>query len=63
MLEDTFHWHVEITPRLSTPAGFELGTSIYINTVPPEDAARYLREVKIEKSKKVEPAICEKEIV
>jgi UDPglucose--hexose-1-phosphate uridylyltransferase len=39
-----FHWHLEITPRLTTPAGFEMGTSIYINVTPPEDAARYLRE-------------------
>ncbi len=42
-----FHWHLEITPRLTTPAGLELGTSIYINATPPEDAARYLREVSV----------------
>lgn len=42
---DTFHWYLEITPRLTTPAGFEIGTSIYINVVPPESAARYLREM------------------
>ncbi|MDH4223283.1 MAG: galactose-1-phosphate uridylyltransferase [candidate division Zixibacteria bacterium] len=47
---DNFHWHLEIVPRLTTPAGFELGTSIYINTVPPEDAARHLREVEIPKA-------------
>lgn len=41
---DTFHWYLEITPRLTTPAGFEIGTSIYINIVPPEAAAQYLRE-------------------
>jgi UDPglucose--hexose-1-phosphate uridylyltransferase len=46
MLED-FHWHLEIVPRLITPAGFEMGTSIYINVVPPENAAKYLREIKI----------------
>jgi UDPglucose--hexose-1-phosphate uridylyltransferase len=43
---DGFHWHLEIIPRISTPAGFELGSGIYINTVPPEEAARILREVK-----------------
>jgi len=39
-----FHWHMEIVPRLTTPAGFEMGTSIYINLTPPEEAARFLRE-------------------
>jgi UDPglucose--hexose-1-phosphate uridylyltransferase len=38
-----YHWHVAITPRLSRPAGFELGTRIYINTTPPEQAAEELR--------------------
>lgn len=41
---DGFHWHLEIIPRLSTPAGFELGSGIYINSVPPEDSAKILRE-------------------
>jgi len=48
---DNFHWHLEIVPRLSTPAGFELGTSIYINSVPPEDAAKHLREIEIPKER------------
>ncbi len=39
-----YHWHIEIIPRLSHVAGFEWGSGFYINTVPPEDAARYLRE-------------------
>jgi UDPglucose--hexose-1-phosphate uridylyltransferase len=39
-----FHWHLEIVPRLTTPAGFEMGTSIYIDVTSPEEAARYLRE-------------------
>jgi len=39
-----YHWHIEIMPRLSQVAGFEWGSGFYINTVPPEDAARYLRE-------------------
>jgi UDPglucose--hexose-1-phosphate uridylyltransferase len=41
---DDFHWYLEIIPRLTTPAGLEMGTSIYINVTPPEDAARFLRE-------------------
>ncbi|MCR4405567.1 MAG: galactose-1-phosphate uridylyltransferase [Anaerolineae bacterium] len=44
-LEQDWHWHIEIMPRLTRVAGFEWGTGFYINPVPPEDAARYLREV------------------
>lgn len=40
---DDFHFHIEITPRLTTWAGFELGTGAYINPVPPEQAAAALR--------------------
>jgi UDPglucose--hexose-1-phosphate uridylyltransferase len=42
-----YHWHFKIYPRVSQPAGFELGSGMYINTMVPEDAARYLREAKI----------------
>jgi UDPglucose--hexose-1-phosphate uridylyltransferase len=42
--QSLFHWHIEIIPRLTIAAGFELGTGMYINIVAPEDAARYLRE-------------------
>ena len=38
------HWFIDILPRLSTPAGFELGSRIVINTQPPESAASKLRE-------------------
>jgi UDPglucose--hexose-1-phosphate uridylyltransferase len=37
------HWHIEVLPRVSTPAGFEFSTGMYINTVPPEKAAEILR--------------------
>ncbi len=43
-----FHWHLEIFPRLTIAAGFEVGTGIYINVTPPEVAARYLREVEMQ---------------
>ncbi|MFC1568146.1 galactose-1-phosphate uridylyltransferase [Candidatus Margulisiibacteriota bacterium] len=43
-----YHWHIQIVPRVAEVAGFELGSGIYINTVPPETAARYLRDVPIE---------------
>lgn len=39
-----YHWHIEITPRLTRLAGFEWGTGIYINPTPPEEAAQYLRD-------------------
>ena len=40
-----YHWHIEIIPRLTNTAGFEWGTGFYINPVPPEEAAAFLREV------------------
>ncbi|MFA5840097.1 MAG: galactose-1-phosphate uridylyltransferase [Candidatus Margulisiibacteriota bacterium] len=43
-----YHWHFKITPRVSKSAGFEMGSGIFINTVIPEEAARYLREAKID---------------
>ena len=38
-----FHWHVHLWPNLVTQAGFERGTGVMINVVPPEDAAASLR--------------------
>jgi len=43
-----FHWHIQIVPRVASVAGFEMGSGIYINTVIPEEAAKFLRETKIE---------------
>ena len=43
-----FHWYVSIIPRLTRVAGFELGSGMFINTVPPESAAEFLRNVKTE---------------
>jgi UDPglucose--hexose-1-phosphate uridylyltransferase len=43
-----FHWYVSIIPRLTRMAGFELGSGMFINTVLPEAAAAFLREVKVE---------------
>ena len=40
-----YHWRLEITPRLTRLAGFEWGTGFYINPMPPEEAARSLRDV------------------
>jgi len=41
---DQFHWHVDIAPRLTIKAGFELGTGVDINVYPPERAASDLRD-------------------
>lgn len=43
-IDDDYHWHIEIMPRLSHVAGFEWGTGIYINPTSPEEAAELLRE-------------------
>jgi UDPglucose--hexose-1-phosphate uridylyltransferase len=40
-----YHWHIRVVPRLSTIAGFEMGSGIYINTALPEDTARLMKEV------------------
>jgi len=45
-----YHWHMEIIPRLTRVAGFEWGTGFYINPVPPEQAAVYLRDVQVDLS-------------
>jgi UDPglucose--hexose-1-phosphate uridylyltransferase len=42
-----YHWHIEIVPRLTKVAGFEWGSGFYINPTPPENAAKFLREVEI----------------
>jgi len=44
---ECFHWYISIIPRLTTTAGFEMGSGIFINTTIPEENAEYLREVKI----------------
>jgi len=40
---EEFCWHVDILPRLTIRAGFELGTGVEINVYPPERAAAELR--------------------
>jgi UDPglucose--hexose-1-phosphate uridylyltransferase len=39
----SFHWRIELFPRLSTVAGFEWGSECYINPLTPEIAAKMLR--------------------
>lgn len=40
-----YHLNLRFLPKLSITAGFELNTGTYINTVSPERAASYLREI------------------
>lgn len=40
-----YHWHIEIMPAVSQVAGFEMGSGFHINPTPPEEAARFLREL------------------
>jgi UDPglucose--hexose-1-phosphate uridylyltransferase len=42
---DEFHWHVDILPRLTIRAGFEMGTGVEVDIYPPERAAADLRRV------------------
>jgi len=37
------HWHFELVPRLTVFAGLEFGAGIYVNWLPPEEAAARLR--------------------
>ena len=42
-----YHWHLKILPRLSKFAGFELGTGVEINTMPPGDATQFFKGIKV----------------
>lgn len=46
-IDEDYHWHIEIMPRITNIAGFEWGTGFYICPIPPEDAAGYLREIEV----------------
>jgi UDPglucose--hexose-1-phosphate uridylyltransferase len=39
-----YHWHIRIVPRLTTVAGFEMGSGIYVNTALPEETAPIARK-------------------
>jgi UDPglucose--hexose-1-phosphate uridylyltransferase len=39
---EPFHWHVHVVPKATTRAGFEMGTGVAINIVPPELACSEL---------------------
>ncbi|MDD5431424.1 MAG: galactose-1-phosphate uridylyltransferase [Candidatus Omnitrophica bacterium] len=43
--QDSYHWHLELMPKLTRVAGFEWGTGFYLVSTPPELAAQYLKSV------------------
>jgi UDPglucose--hexose-1-phosphate uridylyltransferase len=46
---DAFYcWHMEMFPRIGKTAGFEWGTGYYINPTPPEEAAKFMRNIEVE---------------
>jgi UDPglucose--hexose-1-phosphate uridylyltransferase len=47
-VDEIYHWHVELMPKLTRTAGFEWGTGFYINPTSPEEATRVLRGVRLE---------------
>ena len=51
--QDYYHWHLEVYPRLAIWAGFEKSTGMFINVVPPEDAAAELKETVRAEEKKL----------
>jgi UDPglucose--hexose-1-phosphate uridylyltransferase len=42
-----YHWYLRLVPHLVTLGGFELGSGCYINPVGPEQAAEFLRNIKL----------------
>ncbi len=40
---ENLHFHIEITPRLAKLGGFEILTNDIINTLSPEEAAKFYR--------------------
>jgi UDPglucose--hexose-1-phosphate uridylyltransferase len=42
-LSGPYHWHIHVVPQVTTRGGFELGSGVLINIVPPEVAAEELR--------------------
>jgi len=43
-----YHWHAHVWPNLVTQAGFERGTGVLINVLPPEQACETLKSITID---------------
>jgi UDPglucose--hexose-1-phosphate uridylyltransferase len=39
------HWYITVVARISTTAGFEMGTGMYINPTLPEESAAFLAHI------------------
>jgi len=46
-LPESFHWHIELAPKLTRSTGFDWGSGFHINPTPPEEAADFLRRADI----------------
>ncbi|MGE4282866.1 MAG: galactose-1-phosphate uridylyltransferase [Clostridia bacterium] len=42
--DNYYHWHIELVPRVSFHAGFELATGSCISTISPEEAMQKIKE-------------------
>jgi len=47
VVDHYYHWHMELIPKLTISAGFELGTGMYINISTPEDCGDYLESIEV----------------
>ena len=45
--KDYYLWHIRIVPRLTSIAGFEIGSGMYINAAFPEETADFIRNFKV----------------
>lgn len=45
--KEYFHWYLTIVPRITLPAGFEVGSGIFINSSLPEESAEFLRNTRV----------------
>jgi len=43
--QESYHWHIEVIPKLTRVAGFEWGTGFYVVPTAPHMAAKHLREI------------------
>lgn len=43
-LEKDYHWHIELTPQMTSFHSFELGSGFQVNPISPEIAAEFLRQ-------------------
>jgi UDPglucose--hexose-1-phosphate uridylyltransferase len=46
-IDQDYHWHFEIIPRIMRTAGFEWGSGFHINPIAPEKAVEDLRSVSL----------------